>query len=195
MKPISSRAAVSFAVAAFALELVASLMYAAAAGFSGGLSVDPSVLLASGPTGAALIRWGSVIDLLGYLCLAPVALYLRARYATSRYVDLFAAAGLAVVVIGSIGAASMATAAPPLINDYASAGSAAKQSLAPAFATLYRTVVLGLWQTLETIPWAIWLLGTALVARREGPRPVVVILVVVGALNAAIALYRLVAPS
>jgi hypothetical protein len=168
-------------------------MYSAAAGFASGLSVEPIKLLTSGPTGASLIRWGSLVDMLGYLCLAPVAVYLRDRYATARYVDLFAAAGLAVVVIGAIGAASMATAAPPLINDYVAATAAQKQAVLPAFATLYRTVVLGLWQTLETIPAAIWLLGTASAARREGPRSVFVILLVIGLINAAIALYRLVA--
>lgn len=193
MRPISSRVAISFAVAAFVLELTAGLMYSAAAGSSGGLSVDPSTLLASGPTGASLIRWGSLIDLFGYLSLAPVVVFLRVRHPVSRYVDLFAAAGLAVVVIGSIGAAAMATAAPPLINDYATATAAAKQALVPAFATLYRTVVLGLWQTLETIPWAVWFLGTASAVRREGPRPVFLILLVAGLINAGIAAYRLVA--
>ncbi|HEX9095395.1 MAG TPA: hypothetical protein VF990_04755 [Candidatus Dormibacteraeota bacterium] len=193
LRPISSRAAISFAVAAFTFELVAGLMYAWAAGFSAGLSVEPSKLLGSGPSGASLIRWGSLIDMFGYLSLAPVVIYLRARYPIASLTDLFAAAGLAVVVIGSIGAAAMATAAPPMINDFATATGAAKQALMPAFATLYRTVVLGLWQTLETIPWAVWLLGSAFAARREGPRPLVVILVVAGALNGAIALYRLVA--
>lgn len=192
---VSTRTTILFAVAAVTLELVAGLMYAAAAGFAGGLSVNPSKLLGSGPNGATLIRWGSLIDMFGYLCLAPVVHYLRRRYSSARYIDLFAAAGLAVVVIGSVGAAVMATAAPPLINDFATAGGAAKQALVPAFATLYRTVVLGLWQTLETIPWAIWLLGTAFAARREGPRPLVVILVVAGALNGAIALYRLLVAS
>ena len=191
--PISSRVAISFAVAAFALELVASLMYSAAAGSSTGLSVEPSKLLASGPTGASLIRWGSLIDMIGYLSIAPVVVYLRARYSTARYADLFAAAGLAVVLIGSIGAASMATAAPALINDYGAASTAQKQALLPAFGTLYRVVVLGLWQTLETIPATIWLLGNASAARREGPRSVFVILVVLGVINGAIAIYRLVA--
>lgn len=190
---ISSRVAISFAVAAVALELVAGGMYSAAAGFASGLGVEPSTLLGSGPTGASLIRWGSLVDMFGYLCIAPVAVYLRDRYATARYIDLFTVAGLAVVVIGSIGAASMATAAPPLINDYAVASAAQQQALLPAFATLYRTVVLGLWQTLETIPAAIWLLGTASAARRDGSRSVFVILLVIGLINATIALYRLVA--
>jgi hypothetical protein len=189
--PISSRVAIGFAIAAFALEATAGAMYAAASGDTSGLSVNPANLLASGATGAGLIRWGSLIDMLGYLSLAPVVLYLRARY-PGRYVDLFAFAGLAVVVIGSIGAISMATAAPPMINGYVGATAAEKLALLPAFATLYRTVVVGMWQTLETIPWAIWLLGTAVVMRRQGPGVVFVILLVAGALNAAIALYRLV---
>ncbi len=192
-RPISSRAAIAIAVAAVGLEVAAVVMYAAAAGAYGSLSVDPSKLLASGPSGASLIRWGSLIDLFGYLCLAPLVLFFRARYSAAPYVDLFTAAGLAVVVIGSIGAASMATAAPPLITGYATSTAAQKAALLPAFATLYRVVVLGMWQTLETIPATVWLLGTASAARREGPRPVFLILLLAGLVNAAVALYRLVA--
>jgi hypothetical protein len=166
-------------------------MYFAAAGSSNGLSVEPSKLLASGPTGASLIRWGSLVDMLGYLSIAPVVVYLRARYVASRYIDLFAAAGLAVVVIGSIGAAAMATAAPALINDYGAASAAQRQAMLPAFATLYRMVVLGMWQTLATIPAALWLLGTASAARRQGPRSVFVVLMILGAMNGVTALYRL----
>jgi len=192
---ISSRAAIGFGIAAVTLELAAGLMYSAAAGPSSGLSVDPSKLLGSGPTGASLIRWGSLIDMAGYLSIAPVVIYLRARYSTARYADLYAAAGLALVVIGSIGAVSMATAAAPLINDYATAGAVQRQALSPAFATLYRAVVLGLWQTLETIPATVWLLGVASAARREGPQPLFLVLVGLGVVNGAIALYRLIAAS
>lgn len=190
---ISSRVAIAFAVAAVTLELLAGLMYSAATGFSTGLTVEPSILLASGARGASLIHWGSLIDMLGYLSMAPVVIYLRDRYASASYVDLFAAAGLAVVVIGSIGAAAMATAAPALINDYVAASAAQKQALLPAFATLYRAVVLGLWQTLEAFPLTAWLLGMASAARREGPRSVFVILMVLGAVIGALAVYRLVA--
>lgn len=190
---ISSRAAIAFAVAAVTLELLAGLMYSAATGFSAGLTVEPSKLLASGPSGASLIHWGSLIDMLGYLSMAPVVVYLRDRYPSARYIDLFAAAGLAVVIIGAIGAASMATAAPALINDYVTASAAQKQALLPAFATLYRAVVLGLWQTLEAFPLTVWLLGTASAARREGPRSVYWILLVLGVVIGALALYRLVA--
>ena len=142
-----------------------------------------------------MIHWGSLIDMLGYLSMAPVVIYLRDRYASARYIDLFAAAGLAVVILGSIGAASMAAAAPPLINDYVTANAVQKQALLPAFATLYRAVVLGLWQTLEAFPLTVWLLGTAYAARREGQRPVFCILLVLGVVIGATAVYRLTAGS
>ena len=129
--------------------------------------------------------------MVGYLALTPVVVYLRARYSGCRYIDVFAAAGLMVIVIGSIGAVSMATAAPPLMKEYATVGPTLGRDLEPAFATLYRAVVVGMWQTLETIPATIWLLGTASVARREGPRAVFAILLGAAALNGIIALYRL----
>ena len=154
-------------------------MYSAATGRSIALTVEPSKLLASGPNGATLIHWGSLIDMIGYLSMAAVVVYFRDRYASSRYVDLFAAA--------------MATAAPALINDYSTASAPQKQALLPAFATLYRAVVLGLWQTLEASPLTVWLLGTASIARRNGPRSVFLILLVLGVVIGAIALYRLVA--
>ena len=52
-------------------------MYSAAAGYAAGLSVEPSKLLASGASGAALIRWGSLVDMFGYVSIAPVVIYLR----------------------------------------------------------------------------------------------------------------------
>jgi hypothetical protein len=185
------RLAIVFAILAIVLELVSLVFYAAAAGFPPRLSVPPTTLLASGPTGAGLIRWGSVVDMLGYLCITPVVLYLRDRYAGAKLIDLYTVAGLALVVIGSIGAVVMATAAPNLIDQYHTASLAGRQSLDSVFAALYRAVVEGLWQTLETIPAAIWLLGSATAARRAGPRTVFWILLLIGLANAGIALFRL----
>jgi len=63
-------------------------MYSAAAGYAAGLSVEPSKLLASGASGPALIRWGSLVDMIGYVSIAPVVIYLRARYATATSISL-----------------------------------------------------------------------------------------------------------
>jgi hypothetical protein len=188
---ISARVAISFAIVALGLEAGSLVFYSAASGFSAQLSVPPTTLLASGPTGAALIRWGSVVDMFGYLCIAPVVLFLRGRYADARFVDMYAVAGLVLVVIGSIGAVVMATAAPHLIDQYSMASPALRQSLEPVFGTLYRAVVLGLWQTLETIPAAVWLIGMAVSVRARASRGVVWILLLIGLANAAIAVFRI----
>ena len=189
--PVPGRVAAGFAAAALVLQGTAGAMYSAVGGGGSGLSDDPAHMLASGATGAALLRWGSLIDMAGYLCIAPVVVYLWHRYSQASWRDVYAAAGLALVVIGSTGAAAMATAAPALLSDYPGANAAARQAMLPAFATLYRAVVLGMWQTLEAIPAAVWLLGTGYASRRDGPRPVTVLLVVLGLINLALALYRL----
>jgi hypothetical protein len=167
------------------------IFYSAAAGFSTSLSVPPIQLLASGSSGANLIRWGSLVDMCGYLCIPSVVLFLRDRYAGAKLIDIYAIAGLALVVVGSIGAVVMATAAPLLINHYQTASPAERQALEFVFAALYRAVVEGMWQSLETIPAAAWLLGTAIAARAE-PRPVIFwILLMIGLANAGIAVLRL----
>jgi hypothetical protein len=180
-----------FAILALALEVGSLVIYAAAAGFSTSLNVTPTQLLASGSSGADLIRWGSLVDMFGYLCIPPVVLFLQDRYGGAKLIDVYATAGLALVVIGSIGAVVMATAAPFLINHYPTASPAERQTLEFVFAALYRAVVEGMWQTLETIPAAVWLLGTAIAARAEPRRSIFWILLVIGLANAGIGLFRL----
>jgi hypothetical protein len=112
---IPTRVAVVFAILALVLEVASLVFYSAAAGYSTALSVPPIVLLASGQSGARLIEWGSLVYLFGYLCIAPGVLYLRDRYAGATAINLYAIAGIAVVVIGSVGDVVMRAAAPYLI--------------------------------------------------------------------------------
>ena len=188
---VTTAVAIAFATLAFVLEVSSAVFYSAAAGFSHHLSVAPIVLLQSGPGGAGLIRWGSLVDMFGYLCLAPVVLYLRDRYAGAPLIDLYAVAGLALIVIGSIGAVVMSTSASHLIAGYEAASPSGRQNLEVVFGAVYRAVVEGMWQTLETIPAAVWLLGTANAARGRSPRSVVWILLLIGLANAGIAVFRL----
>jgi hypothetical protein len=188
---VPTRLAVVFAILAFVLEGASLVFYSAAAGFAARLSVPPIVLLASGPNGARLIEWGSIVDMLGYLCMAPVVLYLRDRCARANLANLYAFAGMALIVIGCIGAVVMSTAAPYLIDQYHSSSSAARQSIDLVFGALYRGVVLGMWQTLETIPFAVWMIGNAIALRGKDSRALFWILLVIGLINAGIAVYRL----
>ena len=183
--------AIVFAVLAVVLEAGSLVCYSAATGFSANLSAQPTLLLSSQPSAAPLIHWGSIVDLFGYLCIAPVVVHLRGRHANARLIDLYAVAGIAVVVIGSIGAVVMSTAAPYLIDQYHVASSAGKQSIETVFTALYRAVVEGMWQTLETIPAAVWLLGTAIAIRGRASRAVFWIMLLIGLANAVIAVSRL----
>jgi hypothetical protein len=188
---IPTRVAVVFAVLALVFEAASLVFYSAAAGYSTALSVPPIVLLASGQSGARLIEWGSLIDLFGYLCIAPVVLYLRDRYAGTTAINLYAIAGIAVVVIGSVGDVVMRAAAPYLIRQYQVASPAGRHSLDFVFGALYRGVLEGMWQTLVALLTAIWLIGTATAIRGRASRAVLLIMLVIGLANAALAAYRL----
>ena len=187
---IPTRLAVAFTILALLLETASLVFYAAAAG-STAIGVPPSVLLASGPSGAHLIEWGSLVDMFGYLCIAPVVLYLSDRYAGARAINLYAVAGIALVVVGSTGDVVMRAAAPYLIRQYQVASPAGRHSIDFVFGVLYRGVVEGMWQTLVAILAAIWLLGTAFAARRRASRTVLVIMVVIGIAMAALGAFRI----
>jgi hypothetical protein len=188
---VPTRLAVAFAILALLLETASLVFYAAAAGYSPAISVPPSVLLASGPSGARLIEWGSLVDMFGYLCIAPVVLYLRDRYAGAQAINLYAVAGIALVVVGSIGDVVMRAAAPYLIRQYQVASPAGRHSIDFVFGVLYRGVVEGLWQTLVALLAAIWLLGTAFAVRGRASRSVLVVMLVIGLATAAIGVFRL----
>jgi hypothetical protein len=188
---IPTRVAVVFAVLALVLEAASLVFYSAAAGYSTALSVPPIVLLASGPSGGRLIEWGSLIDMFGYFCIAPVVLYLRDRYAGARLINVYAVAGIAVAVVGSIGDVVMRAAAPYLIRQYQMTSPAGRPSIDFVFGALYRGVVEGMWQTLVAVLAAIWLIGTAFAVRGRASRAVFLIMLLIGLANAAIGVFRL----
>jgi hypothetical protein len=188
---ITTRVAVAFTILALLLEAASLVLYDAAAGYPVAISVPPLTLLASGPSGARFIEWGSLVDMFGYLCIAPVALYLRDRYAGARAINLYAAAGFALVVVGSIGDVVMRGAAPYLIRQYQVASPAERHTIDFVFGVLYRGVVEGMWQTLVSLLAAIWLLGTAFAVRGRASRTVLAVMVVIGLATAALGVFRL----
>jgi hypothetical protein len=188
---IPTRIAVVFTILALVLETASLLFYAAAAGYPAAISVPPIVLLTSGPSGARLIGWGSLVDMFGYLCIAPVVLYLRDRYADARLINLYAVAGIALVVVGAIGDVVMRAAAPYLIRQYQVASPAGRHSIDFVFGVLYRGIVEGMWQTLVALLAAIWLIGTAFAVRGRASRTVLVIMLLIGLATAALGVFRL----
>lgn len=153
----AARLVAAAAIGGAVLGVVSNLLFGLALGFDiSELSAAPRYSSVP-PERAGLVRWGALTDMLGYyLPTIPVAIYLRRRLTgwNGFTADLATAGGLAYAVIGSLGAAALATTVPSLLRD----GSEAAAALLEALTDL---VVVGWWQTLQPIPFAVWMLGIA----------------------------------
>jgi len=186
----SNRVALLLAILGFMFMAGSGALFYAAAGFSEKVNSDPGVLVAAGKAAADLIRWASLIDLVGYLLLAPLVLNLHTRFRSDPHIDLYTASGLGYIVFGAIGAIAFATAGPLLMRDYVTATEIQRTAIVTVFSVLYFVVVIGLWQTLECIPGAIWLLGIASILFHAKRRLLALIPLVLGILYALIAAAR-----
>ena len=133
---------------------------------------DPTSLLGSGTNGATLFRWGLILDIFGYyLLLAPLAFLLWSRFRSKgmSLVTLFTFCGLAYMLIGALGAATLAAISTPLIEGYGQASVQQRQMYEVVFSGFLNVVYVGLWNLLESSLGGIWWLGIGLLLRREQP--------------------------
>src|SRR2546421_9346138 len=133
---------------------------------------NPTSLLGSGANGATLFRWGMILDMFGYyLLLAPLALLLWSRLQPKgmNLITLSTFCGLAYILIGAIGAATLAAISPSLIEGYGQASVQKRQVYEVVFSGFLNVVYVGLWNLLESSLGGIWWLGIGLFLRREQP--------------------------
>ena len=133
---------------------------------------NPTSILMTGANGATLFRWGMILDIFGYyLLLAPLALLLWRRLQPKgmNLVTLYTFCGLAYILVGSIGAATLAAIGPPLIEGYSHASGQQRQVYEVVFSGFLNVVYVGLWNLLESSLSGIWWLGIGLFLRREQP--------------------------
>ena len=138
------------------------VVLAVAVNFKLSLAAFSGTMIAIGPRGADLLRWGMVLDGLGsYLLLAPLALYFWGWLKPERpnLANLYTLCGLAYMLVGAIGAFALAAALPLLVAAYGPASAAQRETLQIVFNTFFTVVYLGLWNPLEVILLGIWLLG------------------------------------
>jgi hypothetical protein len=170
-QPAVATSALAFAVLN---NMVASTMFLAVYGFDLATFADRGALVDRGPGVADVLRWAAVIDMVGYLALAPVVIYLHGRLilAAERVghpglVGPLTFCGLAFVLVGSIGAVLMASVGPALLE----AGTReplARTAARVAFEALASAVYVGLWGILELLLFGAWLIGIARFVRAEG---------------------------
>ena len=134
------------------------------------VATNPALTLSVGADGANLLRWGMILDTLGYyLPLLPVALFLW-RWLGPRNPDwvlFYTSCGLGYILIGAIGAAILAAVHPPLISAYAQASVEQRPVLETVFSAIGNMVYGGMWGILDTLLVGIWFLGIGLLLRSE----------------------------
>ena len=134
------------------------------------VATNPALTLSVGADGANLLRWGMILDMLGYyLPLLPVALFLQ-RWLRPRnpdWVRFYTICGLGYILIGAIGAATLAAVQPSLILAYGQASVEQRYVLETVFITMWNMVFGGMWNILEVLLAGIWFFGIGLLLRSE----------------------------
>lgn len=138
---------------------VASLLVAAVYGFDLALFNESGRLVERGPRVSALLRLAMLIDMVGYLAFAPVALYLRHHVPA-----VVTAAGVGFALIGATGAATLGSVGP-LLLERSAGGPEAVAMVQLQLAAFEKLVYVGLWGTLELSLLAIWMIGVSWVSR------------------------------
>ncbi len=110
------------------------------------------------------------MDLFGYLLVALLVVYLHHRFRDDPRIVLYTAAGFGYILVGAIGAVIFLAAGPALLRDYAATAAAHSTAIAAIFTTLYQIVVVGFWQTLESIAGSVWLLRSGIYMYRAHRR-------------------------
>jgi len=164
-------ATVGALIVSVALGVLSDLLFLAALQFRPDWFADPALLVAGGSASAEFLKWAALADLFSYyLPTALIALGLwEALRSRSPILALAALLGaLGYVLAGSIGAASLAMVGPMLIREYAQPG-ADQALIATAFGLLTHVVFRAVWQLVDGIFVAVWMIGIGLLMRTDQP--------------------------
>src|SRR5438270_11027308 len=107
---------------------------------------NPTSIQGSGASGANLLRWGMILDMFGYyLLLAPLALLLWSwlKPKGMNLITLYTFCGLAYMLIGALGAATLAAISPPLIEGYGHTSGLQRQMYEVVFSGFLNVVYVG----------------------------------------------------
>ena len=150
------------AIVSFPLALASDVLSGLAQNFSPDMAANPALMLSIEAGGANLLRWGMILDMLGYyLPFLPVALFLQHWLGprSPNWVRFYTICGLGYIFIGAIGTATLAAVQPPLIDAYAQASVEQRYVLEAIFSTIWNMVFGGMWNILEALLVGVWFLG------------------------------------
>jgi hypothetical protein len=155
-----------------AVGMTSNLLFLAAFQFRLDWFREPTRVLAGGAASAELLRWASVLDLIGYYLATAVLAYVLWRWLRPRnrlIADLSVEAAIGYVLAGGIGSAVLAMVGPMLMHNYIDAATEDRRLIAAQFTVLFELVWRAIWQMLDGILLAAWWLGIGLLVRADRP--------------------------
>jgi len=164
--------AIGALVVSLTIGLLSDLVFLAAFQFRIDWFLEPTRMVGAGETSAELLRWASILDLVGYYLATGVlayALWWILRPRDPVLADLSALAALAFTIAGGTAAAVLALVGPMLMQQYAAAGAADQAVIAGQFALLFEAVWRSVWQLFDPIVLGAWWLGIGLLLRGDQP--------------------------
>lgn len=162
------RLAVGAIVVSLIIGLASGLLFFVAFRFRLDWFAQPALAIAGGEGTAAALRWGGVLDLVGYYLATAVLAYALWRHLRPRgeaVADLSFLAALAYAAAGGAGAAVLAMVAPMVMEQYAESSS--PEVWRAQFAFLFEAVGRGVWQLFDGIALSGWWLGVGILLRGD----------------------------
>jgi hypothetical protein len=170
--PTTRTAGIAALCVSLAVGMTSNLLFLAAFQFRLDWFREPTRVLAGGARSAELLRWASVLDLIGYYLATAVLAYVLWQWLRPRnrlIADLSAVAAFGYVLAGGVGAAVLAMVGPMLMHTYTESAADSQTLIAAQFAVLFELVWRAIWQMLDGILLAAWWLGIGLLVREDRP--------------------------
>ena len=158
------------AIASFFIAIASDVLQGIPVNFNSEFPINPVSFLSVGADGANLLRWGLILDMLGYyLPLLPIALFIQhwLKAKNPIWMHFYTTCGLGYILIGATGAVTLAVVQPPLINAYAQASVGQRAVLETIFGAIWSIVYGGMWNILGELLVGIWFFGSGWLLRSE----------------------------
>src|SRR5919197_5640836 len=164
------RFAAIVAIVSFFTAMTSNVLQGIPLHFNPNVMSDPTLILSVGTSGGNLLRWGLSLDMLGYyLPLLPAALFIHHWFRSRNpvWARFYTTCGLGYILIGATGAVLLAVIQVSLINAYAQASAAQRETLESITRIVWNIVYGGMWNILGELLAGIWFLGVGLLLRSE----------------------------
>lgn len=141
---------------------------------------NPIKLLGMPDVNANHLRWFMLLDMAGYYLLLIPVLFLihRKLEQTTAWASVFTSLGFGYIMIGAIGAATLAVTWPALIERHAAASPVMQEVYKGDFQLMTEFVVKGLWNYLEVLAGGVWWIGIGVFMIRD--RAVMILTIILG---------------